>query len=513
MKPRFVPSVVGLLLALILASPGNALAAPFTYQGRLSDAGVPAAGTYDLRFILYNAEAGGSQVGELLTLPGVVVVDGAFTVLLDFGAGVFDGTARWIEVAVRKTGVGNFAVLSPRQAVTPAPYAQFALTPAGPPGPKGDKGETGPPGPAGPPGAQGPAGPKGDEGATGPLGPQGLKGVTGDAGAAGPAGPQGPKGDKGDQGLTGTTGSPGAVGPAGPSGAQGPQGLKGDTGAAGPSGPQGPKGDKGDTGLTGPQGAPGSVDAWSRTGNAGTRPGVNFLGTTDDQPLQIRVNNSTAIQIRSDGRVGFGTTQLADSSKLTMNGPIAFSDFSSPMLFVYPFGTANAEKPVVMHSPAFPGYGLYYRDDGDRFVMKSSPGDTAPSLVVDLDSNWVAISRDTGKPGYELSVKGEIVCHDLLIQDSSLWPDYVFEPGYPLKPLEEVEAHIREKKHLPGVPAAGEVDKDGISVGDMQKRMMEKIEELTLYVIDQNKRLATQEREIAELRQALRSQGARGGGR
>jgi hypothetical protein len=239
---------------------------------------------------------------------------------------------------------------------------------------------------------------------------------------------------------------------------------------------------------------------------------VNFLGTTDNQPLQIRVNNSPAIQVQSDGRVGFGTTTLAANSQLTVNGTIAFSDFPSPMFFVYPSGTANAEKPVIMHSPTFPGYGLYYRDDGDRFVMKSSPGDTTPSLVVDLDGNWVAIGRDTGKTGYELSVKGEIVCHDLLIQDSSLWPDYVFEAGYPLKPLEEVEAHIRENKHLPGIPAAGEIEKDGISVGGMQKRMMEKIEELTLYVIDQNKRLAAQERQLAELRQALQSREAADGG-
>jgi hypothetical protein len=138
--------------------------------------------------------------------------------------------------------------------------------------------------------------------------------------------------------------------------------------------------------------------------------------------------------------------------------------------------------------------------------MKSAAGDTTPSLVVDLDSNWVAIGSEVPNPGYELSVNGQIVCEDLLIQDSSLWPDYVFEPGHPLRPLEEVEDFVRQNKHLPGVPTADEIERDGISVGEMKKRMMGKIEELTLYVIDQNQRLAAQQQELDKLRQTLASQ-------
>ena len=136
-----------------------------------------------------------------------------------------------------------------------------------------------------------------------------------------------------------------------------------------------------------------------------------------------------------------------------------------------------------MHSPVFSGYGLFYEDDGDRFMMQSSPEDATPSLVVDLDSNWVTIATDVPKPGFELSVNGQVVCEELLIQDSADWPDYVFDQDYALKPLEEIEAHIQTRKHLPGIPTAEKVAASGISVGDMQKRMMEKIEELTLYII------------------------------
>jgi hypothetical protein len=172
---------------------------------------------------------------------------------------------------------------------------------------------------------------------------------------------------------------------------------------------------------------------------------------------------------------------------------------------IYQSGTANAQKPVISHSPFYPGYSLWYRDDGDRFEFKSSETDSTPSLVVDLDSNWVAIANPTPKPGYELSVNGQIVCEDLLIQDSSLWPDYVFAPEYLLKPLAEVESHIQEHRRLPGIPSAEDVDIQGILVGDMQRRMMEKIEELTLYLIEQNKQLGAQARQIAELQATLRS--------
>jgi len=173
------------------------------------------------------------------------------------------------------------------------------------------------------------------------------------------------------------------------------------------------------------------------------------------------------------------------------------------MLYLYPSGTANSQKPVIVHSPGFPEYGLYYEDNGDRFSMKSSAADTTPSLVGDVDSNWVTIAIGLPKPGYELWVNGEIVCENLLIQDSALWPDYVFAPEYPLRPLDEVQAHIQDHGHLPGVPSAAEVGENGLSVGTMQRQMMEKIEELTLYVIEQNKRLAAQEQQIAGFQETL----------
>lgn len=105
----------------------TALGTEFTYQGRLEVGGDPAAGVYDLRFIVYDSESGGSQVGPTVEKAAVPVARGFFTVLLDFGDETFTGGGRWLEVAVRETGSPLFySVLSPRQPITAVPYALFA---------------------------------------------------------------------------------------------------------------------------------------------------------------------------------------------------------------------------------------------------------------------------------------------------------------------------------------------------------------------------------------------------
>jgi hypothetical protein len=99
------------------------MGAAFTYQGRLVDAGNPAAGVYDFQFRLYNAASGGGQIGALQAVDNVGVSGGLFTVAPDFGAGAFDGQARWLEIAVKRDADGSYTTLSPRVALTPAPHA------------------------------------------------------------------------------------------------------------------------------------------------------------------------------------------------------------------------------------------------------------------------------------------------------------------------------------------------------------------------------------------------------
>ena len=119
---RLWAAICSLIVSANLAfSQGTA----FTYQGRLDRAGSPVTGLYDFTNALYNASSGGAQAGATVTLTAVPVTNGLFTVLLDFG-GVFNGTTYWLQIGVRSNGVGSYAALSPRQELTPTPYAVTA---------------------------------------------------------------------------------------------------------------------------------------------------------------------------------------------------------------------------------------------------------------------------------------------------------------------------------------------------------------------------------------------------
>jgi hypothetical protein len=105
------------------ARPQAPVGTPFTYQGRLTDAGGnPVNDACDLQFSLWDDPDTGSQVDSTQEKTGVAVGDGLLTVQLDFGS-VFDGTALWLEVAVRCTGDPGYVTLPQRQPLTPAPYA------------------------------------------------------------------------------------------------------------------------------------------------------------------------------------------------------------------------------------------------------------------------------------------------------------------------------------------------------------------------------------------------------
>ena len=129
--PRSLSMKASLGFALTLGLVANAFAqnpvgTAFTYQGQLQNGGVPQSGPCDLRFKLFDASSGGSQIGSTQTVAGVNVVNGLFTVPIDFGSSAFTGSARWLETAVTCPSGGSFTTLSPRQAMSPTPNAIFA---------------------------------------------------------------------------------------------------------------------------------------------------------------------------------------------------------------------------------------------------------------------------------------------------------------------------------------------------------------------------------------------------
>src|SRR5437016_4730399 len=120
---EFVASIFLMLAQVGLTAP---LGTGFTYQGQLAASGAAANGTFEMRLALFDALAAGSQVA-LVTNTGVVVSNGLFTTVIDYGAGIFNGTAYWLELGVRTNGSsGAFTTLSPRQPVTPSPYSLYS---------------------------------------------------------------------------------------------------------------------------------------------------------------------------------------------------------------------------------------------------------------------------------------------------------------------------------------------------------------------------------------------------
>lgn len=97
---------------------------------------------------------------------------------------------------------------------------------------------------------------------------------------------------------------------------------------------------------------------------------------------------------------------------------------------------------------------------------------------------------------HALAVNGSAIFTKAQVKLNTNWPNYVFESGYDLPSLLYIEAYIQEHKHLPGVPSAKEVEENGIDLGDNQSILLKKIEELTLYIIEQEKRIKALEQKL-----------------
>ena len=120
-----------LVTLVVLALPGTlnaaSLGTTFTYQGTLAQSGTNVTANCDFEFGLWDAAGGGSEVAVAIDALNVQVTDGTFTVELDYGAGVFDGDARWLAIAVACPAGGGLTALAPRQELTPSPNALFTV--------------------------------------------------------------------------------------------------------------------------------------------------------------------------------------------------------------------------------------------------------------------------------------------------------------------------------------------------------------------------------------------------
>jgi hypothetical protein len=188
----------------------------------------------------------------------------------------------------------------------------------------------------------------------------------------------------------------------------------------------------------------------------------------------IRVNGGDRLTVAPDGNVGIAN-----------NTPLARLHIASGQ----DAGLANTQNGFIMLGSETGGNVVI---DNNEIIARNNGA--ISTLFMQNNGGAVQIGS-TGVPtGYLLSVAGKAICTELRVQLTGAWPDYVFDSKYQLPSFDKLRQYINENKHLPNIPAAKDIEKSGMDVGDMQRRMMEKIEELTLYVLELEKKVSALEK-------------------
>ncbi len=180
---------------------------------------------------------------------------------------------------------------------------------------------------------------------------------------------------------------------------------------------------------------------------------AGFIGIGTTSPgAKLHINGSVKINANQTLEFGAGLTKELNAGK------IGYATFTVGALDIVGAGTAISNRVI-----------RFWNEGGAIFGGN-----------VGINTTTVA--------GFALSVNGNIRTKEVTVETG--WADYVFEKDYRLRPIEEVENFIRINHHLPNIPSAKQIEDTGLQLGDIQKRMMEKIEELTLYIIQLKKEMA-----------------------
>jgi hypothetical protein len=341
-------------------------------------------------------------------------------------------------------------------------------------------------------------------------------------------------------------------------------------------------------------------DGWNRYGNAATNPATQFIGTTDNTDMVIKTNNTEAIHIKADGKIGIGTSNPADKFTIydAQNASIRLSEQKGDSTINFDIGflkdsilngkvgegavvigTTGGGKPnASTHNFAASAGMTNMINNSTQGFVKNPCSDVAslPSMIFDAPSftwfiptcpptadslamaldnagnlfvkgngwfagslqseglrvnnhnnKFAAVIANYGTNGKGLMIQGgngsNATANYSLLEISDMnsykilsvngkdgityargikvqttaFPDYVFNADYKLTSLKELESYIAANHHLPQMPTATEAETNGVNIGDMQNKLLQKIEELTLYLVQQQKEIDALKKQIA----------------
>lgn len=245
-----------------------------------------------------------------------------------------------------------------------------------------------------------------------------------------------------------------------------------------------------------------------------TDPAINFLNAgTGKGLLQVLGNNMRLgtyntnangnlyfttlgidrMAITHDGNFGVGI--LSPVGKFQITGGVEASPTTHGFLMLGTVGSANLvfdNNEILARNNGNSSHLYMQTSGGNVYIGDATNFNSAHRLGVEGNTVITGALRVGTTPtpsGYRLAVDGKVICTELVVRLVSNWPDYVFSNNYRLASINELENFINKNNHLPGIPSAKDIETNGLSIGEMQKLQMEKIEELTLYIIELKKEI------------------------
>lgn len=225
--------------------------------------------------------------------------------------------------------------------------------------------------------------------------------------------------------------------------------------------------------------------------------------------LNLKNVNGVMMTVKGSGNVGIGNitpkSPLHIGQQLTFASPNTSGGWGGMSANIYWDAVSERRERIVTGPTA--EYGM--TDEGDLVLLTAvSAGantlvNAKPNMII-KNNGGIGINTWEIPEGYELAVNGKVIAGEIKVKPVTYWwPDYVFEPDYQLMPVDKVAQYIAENGHLPNIPKAEVVKAEGYHLGEMDVKLLEKIEELTLYAIDADKKIKEQQQQINELAQLI----------